>query len=194
MGEMSDEEREIFLEQSATEYFHYIYNQKTFQSLLKRLDSNEMLLEEDWDFLLEKFYLIICKAISEETKVDFIDKILSLVCKMVVRFGKENTKIYNECYKLLEYVSMMKKEKEINQDLFTGYDTILNDKRKESVHVHLKQQEEASIYRANRDYYLQEYQKASSGVITNGERMAINSFNRSYMREKELVLSYRNMI
>ncbi len=184
MDHMSSEEKNYYQEHNASEYFYYIYGTKQFQESLKRLGKDDLI------YLFEKFYLVTYKSLNEEKDNVLLDRVLYLISRMGVFFTKKGTPMYNEFYKLLQISQATFLEKRVNDDLLLGLELVMGSCEEKDFNILLGQHQEASVFRNHRDYLYEEDAKAKDGELPEGEIIAINCFNRSYQREKELVLKY----
>lgn len=185
---MQEEEKNNYFNKTATEYFQYIFQSNEFQESLKRLE------REDWIYLFEKLYLVTFKSLQEEKSSIAMDGVLYLFSKLGYILTKKGTSANNEFYKLLQVSQATFLERKVNDDLLLGLETVMDSGDEEQLETLLKQHEEASAFRIHRDYLYQEDDIAGEGELTSGEITAINCVNRSYEREKRLVLKYKNML
>lgn len=191
---LDDTERVQYIKLTASGYFRYLYYSKPFMPILEKLDGNNRLDKQEWDYLIKRLFLVTCKAISEEDSVNFKDKIIYILSKIGVNISIIDSHLYNECYKMVSFIDSIDKEKDINRDLLKGIELTDNSKSMTDLDILLKQHREACIFRDNQDSFYDAYNNSYSGFITESERGYINSMNRSYDREKNLVNEYKNVI
>lgn len=184
---MTEEEKDVFLNQDSTAYYQYIKQDLTFSSLVEKNINREKLTDSEWEYILFRLYLVLSKAISEEDRATFVNAIMGFLSKIGMKITLKERPLYNECLKMAEMVGSIKKEKEINNDILDFYYEALERKGPTDLDILLAQYEEADIFRKNRKAYLDAYTDSTYGVITPSERMYMNAFRLAYQREKELV-------
>ena len=184
MKHMEEEEKEYYQTHNSTEYFQYITESAQFQESFNRLEN------EDWYYLFEKLYLVTYKALNEEKNYLALDGVLYLFSKIGLFLSKKGTSSYHEFYKLLKVSQAPFLEKRVNDDLLYGLEIVMRYRDEEYLDILLRQHQEASVFRNHRDYLYQQDDLAKNGELPTGEIVAINCIERSYQREKELVLKY----
>ena len=185
---MSDEEKGIYYNESASNYFLYLKNSSSFQSAFERLE------EEDWIYLFEKFYLVTYKAMSEEASSKILDGIFYLYRKLGMLLSKKGSPNYNDHYRSFQMIQSVFRDREVNDDLLKALEETMASQDEEDLRILFFQHEEACLLRKHRNYMYEEEIKAHAGILTGGEIAAINCFNRSYEREKRLVLERGNVL
>ena len=188
---LNDDERVLYEAQTASEYFRFLYYSSNFINILKKLNNKEKLNDKEWDYLIKRLFLVTCKAIDEEDSINVVDRITYILNKIGVKVFKEDGRIYNECIKMVEFIESIYMEQEINEDLLLGLDKVESERNETELDILLKQHREASVFRDNQDSFYDEYNDSKTGVITDSERAYMNSMDRSYIREKELVKRYK---
>ena len=192
--QMSDEERFVFENENASHYFNYIKKSDTYMSILAKLDGEGKLETCEWEYLFQKLFVVSCKAMMEEMKPSFVDSIIYLFSRFGMMIGSKDSRLYNECFKMVEYITSMKKGKDINKDLFYGLEVVGSSKEKDDLDILLQQHHEATVFRDNFEAFMKAYENSNDGVVSINERLCINSYNQAYEREKKLVLQYENVI
>ena len=188
IDKLDDNEKKIYWNHTASEYFRNIYYSRKFSPILKKLNTQEKLTDDEWNFLVDRLFLVTCKAVSEEDNVQLKDKLIYALCKIGLKFSSDNSYIYNECYKMVEFINSITMEKDINNDLVVGLNLVNNSNNDDTLLNELLQQHrEALVFRDNQDCFYEAYEDSYKGHITESERGYINSMNRSYIREKNLV-------
>ena len=124
---LSPQEKNAYETQTASEYFRYVYYSQNFIEILKKMETTELLSDEDWNYLLEKLYLVTCKAISEEDSVSFMDKVTYMVNKIATKVFRSG-KVHTECEKMIKFIDSVIFEEDINEDLVRGLE-IVEDSR-----------------------------------------------------------------
>ena len=191
---MNENEAEIYYNKTATEFFRYIYETERFQEIIDNMKPQTDISEEDWLYLFEKLYLVTYKSLREEASPRLSDSLIYLISKIgVTIFPKDNPK-YKEYYKDLEIIRSVYRNRKVDDDLLRILTEVMETKDIDDMNLLLQLHQEVCILRNNRDYLYRESLKSQDGVISVGERTAINSFNRSYEREKELVLTRDSML
>ena len=191
VNEMSEEEKEIFFIESSSKYFRYLCDTETFKNIIGKLDKDYAIKESEWLFLFKRFFAVTCKAVDENEKLSFLDKVIYIFSRIGIKLCKLDSKGYNECYKMIEYIKSIKMNNDINSDLFYGLELVGSDRVYKYLEVLIKQHNTACGFREYKDMFFESYKKSDNGKITYEERMAINSYNRLYEKEKELVKKYK---
>lgn len=191
IDEFDEEEKEKYFIESSSKYFRYLYSTSKFEKILFKLDNDYIINEDEWMFLFKRFFAVTCKAIEENEKLSFLDKVIYMFSKIGYSLSKMDTKLYNECYKMIQYIESIKMNNEINSDLLFGLEKVGSGRDYKELNILLKQHNEACTYREYKDMFFESYNKSGNSNITYEERIAINSFGRSYAKEKELVKKYK---
>ena len=191
IDEMDEEEKEKYFIESSSKYFRYLYTTKKFESILDKLDNNYTIKEDEWLFLFKRFFAVTCKAIEENEKLSFLDKIIYMFSNIGIHMSKLDSRLYNECYKMIEYIKSINMNKDINSDLLYGLEQVGSKRDYKKLDILLKQHTTACNYRESKDLFYDNYKKNDGSNISYEERMAISSFNRHYNKEKELVKKYK---
>ena len=191
IDEFDEEEKEKYFIESSSKYFRYLYSTPKFNGIISKLDNNYVIKEDEWMFLFKRFFAVTCKAMEENEKLSFLDKIIYMFSKIGYKISKMDTKLYNECYKMIQYIESIKMNNDINSDLLFGLERVGTGRDYKVLNTLLKQHIEASTYREYKDMFFESYKKSDSDRISYDERIAINSFGRSYIKEKELVKRYK---
>ena len=187
MNSLNEEERDIFLHQTATDYYRYLENQKEFLTVQKHLLQNEELSDKEWRYMLHKLFLVSCRALSEEEKVTIPDKVFLYISKLGMRVSKKNQYLYNECYKMAMYVQSLTWEHEMNEDLLGQLDVAYDSHEVSDLDKLLKLHDNASVFRNNQNAFLEAYHDATPGELSAKEKMYIHSFQLAYEKGKQLM-------
>jgi len=190
VNEMSEEEKEVFYIESSARYFRWLYNSEEFSKILDKLDNDYAIKDKEWLFLFKRFFAVTCKAIEENEKLKFLDKVIYMLSKIGIKISKLDSKAYNECYKMIEYINSIKMNKDINSDLLFGLEVVGSDRNYKQLDVLIKQHTTACGFREYKDMFFDSYKKNDNSNISYEERISINSFGRLYEKEKELVKIY----
>ena len=190
IDKLDESEKMMYIDSSASSYFRATYYSKRFSSIVSKLDTSEKLTNEEWEYLIEKLYLVTYKAIMEEDSLDIGDKLFYAISKIGAKVFK-NGKIHNECIKMLAFVESLDLEKDINEDLSNGLERIEKSKSKDDLSILLRQHREAVIFRDKQDEFINSYRDSRAGHMTEDEMFCMYSISRSYNREKELVKEYK---
>ena len=105
--------------------------------------------------------------------------------------SKLDSKLYNECYKMIEYIKSIEMNKDINSDLIYGLEKVGTGRDYKNLDILLRQHTTACNYRESKDLFYENYKKNDGSNISYEERMAISAFTRQYKHEKELVKKYK---
>ena len=187
VNSLSDEEKDIFIHQTATDYYHYLEEQKEFLTAQKHILQNEQLSDKEWRYMINKLFLVSCRALAEEGSISFADRVFFYISKLGMKVSKKNQFLYNECYKMIKFVHSLQWEKEINEDLLEKLDLVIDTYEESELDTLLKMHNEAAVFRSNQDAYIEAYHEADPGYLSPKERMFIHSFEMAYQKEKELV-------
>ena len=187
---LSHEEKMMYIDSSATEYFRNIYYSKDFSIIVEKLNSKEKITDEEWEYLVDRLTLVTYKATMEEDSLNLLDKIYYVLSRIGSKVFKEG-KIHNECVKMLAFAESIKLEKDINLDLIDGIDRVNFSKNQVDLDILLKQHREATIFRDNQDAFIDSYRNGQVGVMTGDDMLYMDSMDRSYIREKDLVKEYK---
>ena len=190
IDEMDEYERNFYNMESASKYFGYLYYHGRFHEIAEKIENDYIIKEEEWVFMFKKLFAVTCRAISEEESLRFIDKVINMFSKIGIHLTKLDSDAYNECYKMIEYINSIKMAKDINKDLIYGLEVVGSSRDYKDAKNLLRQHHAASNFRDNKDGFFDSYRKNENSRITYDERIAINSFNRFYSKEKELVKKY----
>ena len=191
VNEFSKEEKEKYFMESSSKYFKYLYDTPAFKKILYKLDNDYIIKEEEWMFLFKRFFAVTCKAIEENEKISFLDRVIYMFSKIGFHISKLDSKLYNECYKMREYINSIKMNIDINSDLLFGLEKTGSGRDYKNLETLLNQHIVASSYREYKDLFYESYKKSENSNISYEERIAINSLGRYYSREKELVKKYK---
>ena len=191
INEMSEAEKNIYFNENSSKYFKYLHGTKKFEIIMSKLDNEYIIREDEWLFLFKRFFAITCKAIEENEKISFLDRIIFMFSKIGCYLSKIDSKTYNECFKMIRYIESIKMNKEINSDLMMGLEIVGRTRDYNNLNILLKQHMEASDYRDYKDMFFEEYKKSNNSHITYDEGIAIKSFGKAYIREKDLVKKYK---
>ena len=187
INSLDEEAKEIFLHQTATDYYHYLENQKEFLVVQKHLLQDEKLSDKEWRYMLHQLFLVSCRALAEEDKVSFPDEVFLYISKLGMRVSKKNQYIYNECYKMAMFVQSKKWEKEINEDLLGQLDVVYDSHEESDLNRLLKLHDNAAVFRDNQNAFIDAYHDATPGDLSAKEKMYIHSFQFAYQKNKELL-------
>ena len=189
-ADLSNNEKMMYVDSTANEYFRNIYYSEKFTFIISKLDSKEKLTDEEWTYLINRLFMVTYKATLEEEELTAFDKINYLINKIGVKVFKKG-KIHNECVKLLAFLESVKLEEEINTDLSNGLERLEMSKSDIDLDILLRQHREAVIFRDCQDAFLDSYKEGKTGIMTDNDLLYMDSMDRSYIREKELVKEYK---
>ena len=187
---LSHEEKMMYIDSSANMYFRNIFYSKEFSSIVEKLDSKEKITDEEWEYIVDRLSLVTYKATMEEDSLSVLDRIYYVLSRIGSKVFKEG-KIHNECVKMLAFAESIKLEKDINLDLIDGIDRVNFSKNQMDLDILLKQHREATIFRDNQDAFIDSYRNGQVGVMTGDDMLYMDSMDRSYIREKDLVKEYK---
>ena len=187
---LSHEEKMMYIDSSANMYFRNIFYSKEFSSIVEKLDSKEKITDEEWEYIVDRLSLVTYKATMEEDSLSVLDRVYYVISRIGSKVFKEG-KIHNECVKMLAFAESIKLEKDINLDLIDGIDRVNFSKNQMDLDILLKQHREATIFRDNQDAFIDSYRNGQVGVMTGDDMLYMDSMDRSYIREKDLVKEYK---
>jgi len=205
--ELDSEEVELYKYVSANAFFNYIYKSDMFNGILKKLDTDEKLTDEEWRYILGRLFLVTSRSAVEydKNKLDIKDKLIKMICRIGMFFSRTDSSWYNEFYKMFEYMSSFKKLKLVSSDLYDCYLLVTEEKDEELLKIYIDQHKDAYDFREYRSLFMECYntnnEKAVEniqvdsidygvGTVDGAERSNINMMNRAYDETKKLVLRY----
>ena len=180
INEMSEEEKEIYYIESSSKYFRWLYNSEEFSKIIDKLDNDYVIEEKEWLFLFKRFFAVTCKAINENEELKFLDKVIYMFSNIGIKMCKLDSKGYNECYKMIEYINSIRMNIDINNDLLYGLEKVGEGRVYRDLDILIKQHNTACSFREYKDMFFESYKKNNNSDISYEERIAINSFGRSY--------------
>ncbi|MBQ6324117.1 MAG: hypothetical protein IJI22_04755 [Bacilli bacterium] len=187
ISKMTIEEKEVFQSGTASEYYEYVIEEFALKEKIQNIKNID---EDSFNFILEKLYLVVGKAVLEDGDYTFGDEVLKKLVTKLMRSRFTSEPVSNECYKFINYLEALKKGIEINEDLLDGHDVVLESGDVNDLKTLYGQHEEANLFRTNYEYFIDLYESVPSGVIDVNLRSAIYAMNNAYEREKELVKKY----
>ena len=186
---MNDEELKQYNSQTASEYFRSLYYSEDFIKIIKKMNKGERISEDDWVYLTDKLFLVTYKAIQEEDSVKLTDRIRYALNNICIRVFK-NGKMHNECEKMIKFIDSINHEKEINEYLLSGLESVCDSRSQTELDILLNQHREAGLFRDNQDAFMDSYKESIAGSISNQDIVNMNRMDRAYFRLKELVKKY----
>lgn len=190
VDEMDEEEKSIFENKNTNAYFNYVYNSASFKSILGKIDSNEEISDSEWIYLLKRLFVVSCRAMQEEDRIDLSYKLLDIVSKIGIKVCKKGTKAYDEFNVMTNYINSIRLNREINRDLINSLKETWASKKNNDLKTLLKQHNAAYNFRDCKDKFYSEYSENGLSGISSSARMSFNSLERFYQYEKELVKTY----
>ena len=190
IADLSDEEKMMYIDSTANQYFRNLYYSKKFASIVSKLDSKENLSSDEWNYLMSRLYMVAYKATMEEDTLSLVDRIHYVINKIGVKVFKKG-KIHNECVKMLTFLESVNLEEEINSDLLDGIERVENSMNASDLDILLRQHREAAIFRDSQDAFMDSYKEGKTGIMTDNDILYMDSMDRAYIREKELVKEYK---
>ncbi len=187
---MDEEEKDAFFQMDTMGYYRYVKEMPVFQTIQGKLDTSEKLTEEEWHFVIMKLFFVFCHALMRQEKIDIISQIILLFAKINMKLATKNGPLYNECYKVIEFVTSYQKECEVNKDLLKGIQTVVHSHDETDLGYLLRQYQEASLFHDSRRAYLDEYHHTTTGELSPNEKLYIHAFHNAYQEEKKLVKQY----
>ena len=189
INSLSEDELKRYNSQTASEYFRDLYYSENFIKIIKKIDKDEKLSEDDWQYLTDRLFLVTYKAIQEEDSIKLADRISYILNSICIKVFK-NGKMHNECEKMIKFIDSINHEKEINEYLLSGLETVNDSRSQTELNILLKQHREAGIFRDNQDAFIDSYKESSLGRMSNQDIVNMNCMDRAYFRLKELVKKY----
>jgi len=195
----SEEEKDMLLTLSTNEYFNYIYKGEKFQKILGKINLNGTLTDEEWDFVTEKLFLVSVKSETEYEvdELDFKDRIILNACRFGTKVSREDSSLYNECYKMKEFYESYRKLRILSKYLFSSY-TVVDDYRdmdllKLLIDLNLVCYEFREYRELFKSAFIthNEVERSNFGDINGAERSNLNRMNRAY---DSAVVIYRKIM
>ena len=155
-----------------------------------KLEKQEELTIEEWQYIMERLFLVLTKRKSEEDELEFADKMYALISKVGMKFFEEDSPMYNEFYQMLEFVTSIQENKKVDEDLAYGFKQVLDSYNQDDLIILLRQFEEACCFQENRDKFLRRFEEKDKGIISADEKMNIKAFHNAAERSKQLVKKY----
>ena len=190
LADLSDEEKMMYIDSTANQYFRNIYYSEKFTSIVSKIDSKENLSKDEWNYLMSRLYMVTYKATMEEDSLGFIDRINYVINRIGAKVFRKG-KVHNECVKMLAFLESVNLEEEINSDLFEGTERVEKSMSISDLDVLLRQHREAVIFRDNQDAFIDSYKEGKTGIVTGDDILYMDCMDRAYIREKELVKEYK---
>ena len=195
----TEEEKDLFLNSNATTFFKYIYESDNFQNILKKINASDLLSDDEWKYVLERLFFISVKSESEYEvdKLDFKDKIIQLFCRIGMFFTGEDSGLYNEFYKMKEFLDSFKKLHSISNDLYNAYELVDDERDINLLKLLIEHNLICCDFRDYRQKFMDVYNYhnhhtiETTGLVVGDERSNINLMNRAYDSAKKLVLKYQ---
>lgn len=204
---LDDKETKMFETNTANEFFEYVYNSDMFKNILDKLSCDLKLTEDEWNYILSRLISVSEKSIAEyrKDKLDCKERIVYIVCKIGMFLFEEDSPLYNEFYKMFEYMGSIIKFGNISNDLEAYYILVDDEKDEELLKIYIKQHIEACGFRSYWYSFMNMYSKNvdkesidisegrivdNLGYVNGEERYNINMMNRAYDSTKKLVKKY----
>ena len=195
----AEDERDLFFNSNATTFFKYIYESDYFQNILKKINSSDCLSDDEWKYVLERLFYISVKSESEYEvdKLDFKDRIIQLFCRVGMFFTSEDSGLYNEFYKMREFLDSFRKLRSISNDLYNAYELVDSERDVKLLKLLIEHNLVCCDFRDFRQKFMDVYDYHNhhsldeTGLVAGDERSNINLMNRAYDKAKKLVLKYQ---
>ena len=180
VAQLDENERKMYFNLSASEYLNNVYHSREFSPILKKLNTKEKLTIEEWEYLVNRLFLVTFKALSEEDKIS----------KIGLKICRKDMPLYNECFKMIRFIDSIDQEIDINMDLVEGLDRVRRSGEDTNLNLLLQQHREAASFRDNKTSFTESYKVSDKSDITDDERKYMAAMISSYNREKSLVKEY----
>ena len=205
--DLDAEELNLYKNVSANAFFKYVYNSERFQGILKKLDNNSKLNDEEWMYVLGRLFLVTSRSCVEyeKNKINLKDKLVQLICRIGMFFTSDGSEWNNEFYKMFEYMNSFNKLKLISSDLYNCYLLVDDEKKEDVLKIYLEQHKDAYEFREYRSLFMNCYSTNNNkalecysegfidecvGTVAGDERSNINMMNRAFESTKKLVKKY----
>lgn len=188
--EMSEEEKQNYFNKNAMEYYQYIKQMPLFTTIESKLNSQEKLNDEEWNYILSKLFLVFVRSLGEENRIGLAGKIVLLFSKLNMKVLKQNSPLYNRVYKIMQLMTSKQQEAEINDDIYDGICVVSYLKNEENLEKLLEQYNITNQFRESKDAFFHETQTTPFEEISTNEKLYIHAFNHAYEEEKKLVKKY----
>ena len=184
---MSEEEKKVYFKNDTVEYYKYIKTTPRFMEIEDKISNKGKLEDEEWNFILEKLFLVFVHSLEEENRVNIMGKLIIQLSKLNTKIFKYGTPLYNMTYKFIQLISSYEKEAIINDDLYEGFFITNTTKNEENLEYLLNQYKAANRFRESKNAFQHEYHKGETSELSNNELLYIHAFNQAYEEEKKLV-------
>ncbi len=190
VAQLDENERKMYFNLSASEYLNNVYHSREFSPILKKLNTKEKLTIEEWEYLVNRLFLVTFRALSEEDKITSGDKIRYAISKIGLKVSRKDMPLYNECFKMIRFIDSIDQEIDINMDLVEGLDRVRRSGEDTNLNLLLQQHREAASFRSSKTSFIESYKVSDKSDITADERKYMAAMISSYNREKSLVKEY----
>ena len=106
-SDMPEEEKHNYFNKDTMEYYKYIKGLPEFQNIEKKLNNKEKLTEEEWEFILNKLFLVFIRSLDEENRIALLGRLFLLFAKINTKVLKQGSPAYNRLYKLTQLIMMI---------------------------------------------------------------------------------------
>ena len=190
--EMDSEEKDMFYNHSATEYFHYVEALDKTQEVFAKLEGGIPLEEDDWVHIMTKLFIVGCRAEREREKMDLLTWLCAFVSRVGLKVFKKDRPFYIECLKMAEEVWAIKKEGELDLEYDLGVQITVDSEEESDLDILLGQCRENCVFRDNKDAFADDYINNSAwGYMGAKSRMYIHACHQSYERAHALYQQYK---
>ena len=186
---LDDCEKTYYLSSDTNVYYDYIKNQEKYKIVLNKM-LNDSLEDNDWDYIISKLYLILCKSIAEEQEIGLYEKFAYRFSDYCLSRFDDSFPLHQECFKIKKYIDGMEELKSLNMDLADGLHILIEDRDVFILDILLKQNEYVALFREYNNSFVEEYMEDRKATVSSLEYYNINMAERNYGEAKKLMLKY----
>ena len=188
---LDDVEKIYYSSKYTNTFYDFFVKQEKYKKILNKM-VDDSLNEEDWDYIISRLYIILCKAITEEKEISFFEKISYRFSDFCLTHFDEHYPLYQECFKIKKFIEGYEMLKSLNMDLADGLHILIEDKTIDNLSLLLEQNELAALFRDYNKSFFDEYVEDKSPDVSPREYYNINMSERNYVAAKKLMLKYNS--
>ena len=188
--QMSEEERNIFFETDCAEYYQYVMGMDEFLKIQEKLQQQETLQKEEWKFVITKLFLVYCHFANNTEEMDMSSRFLFHLSKLGIKMAKDHGPLYNECYKLCEFIGNYQRVEDLFSDLLNGIKKLICFHQEEDLVCLLEQYQTTNLFLNSKKAYEDSYRNTIRGELSPNEKLYIHATHHAYDEEKKLVKRY----
>ena len=188
---LDDDEREKYFSLDTNGYYDYLKEQDEYKDIIIKMRDNSLSIE-NWNYIISRLYLVLCKSISEEKEFSSFEKFTYNFSNFCITHFDENLSLYKECFKIKKYIEGYERLKSLNIDLADGLAILIEDKSVDNLGVLLELNERVYLFRDYNNSFAEEYYDDKSPHVSKSEYYNINMSERNYYDAKKLMIMYNS--